>query len=1084
MVDPIWKCDACGRDNFEGQRGLTQHQRQNALCKSRLVLLNSNKGQSNTANAGLLFSVVNSTAGSKRTSEGVIIGRPNSNKEHGLVQSKPVLNNLLRQPGQNFCSVTNQPAEEQDYCEDSDSYQAPNEGEEYLDDMSVNVELPLERLDRQRALMEDFRKYTSNASFNFIPFSATEKAAIKCMHVLRGTKAPLSAYKGIMEWHLKETKAISEHEKLGNTQSYLSQDRIFKKLRERYNMSPKYFNMVKRRQLPSSKSTVNIICNHAGALVRSILTDPRIHTKDYLFFDKNNPFAPPPANLDYIGDINTGLAYTETYRRLITDPSKQLLMMTPLYIDGCVTGAFSNLSITQLKMTCGFLNQEARDREDFWRVLGTVPTVEKAKSRGRRMMLASRHTDGIMAHQDVLEEEGTRQEGHAVSKLEDYHFILDVIMESLREIQHDNMIMDINYNGKLYKDIEVFFFVPHIKVDNEEADKLCAKYGSRTKGVAQLCRQCKCPTEFTARAGAQYPLKTATEIKGLIEDGESETLRAMSQHNFPNAFHKIRFGLHNDTGIHGACPIDMLHTIFLGIFMRVRDGFFSQTGESSQTTADLDALAMEYGELLARKSERDLPKTKFTTGITGGKLMAKEYEGVLLFLIAVLLHSTKGRAMILLKFKDEKLVEDWVLLVETLLGWIMWLKSKRLKRTHVKAAQWKHRYLMHLIKKLVRRTKGMGMRVPKFHLLQHISNDLNNNGNAGSLCTGSNETGHKPTKKAALLTQKKPETFDLQTATRLLEAHLLDLAMEEMSGRPLWEYLSGYDKKPENSPEDCDPVTKGAVFDVNFDEDTQEDAMYINNKTIDHNEMFVETDFVDFVTLLKEKLARFDGGTVQVRTEHKRNNAVFRAHTKYRGSVWRDWVEIDWGEADGKLPAKIWGFVDLEWLPQDNGVSFGGNDELYPAVYAIVESSDYSTNQTEIDMSHIFVPITKEVKKMTNGIVTKLKFYLAEVEAFAAPLAVVADIGGPTNAYFIVRSRECWREDFEGWLDNPIYEDTFTLSDDETDDEDIDPGESMEAKRRKEEERADKEFDEAHNSWALDSGDEAIIEQADDVILE
>ena len=42
---------------------------------------------------------------------------------------------------------------------------------------------------------------------------------------------------------------------------------------------------------------------------------------------------------------------------------------------------------------------------------------------------------------------------------------------------------------------------------------------------------------------------------------------------------------------------------------------------------DFDALAKEYGVLLARQSERNLPKTAFSKGIMGGKITAKEFEG-------------------------------------------------------------------------------------------------------------------------------------------------------------------------------------------------------------------------------------------------------------------------------------------------------------------------------------------------------------------------------------------------------------------------------------------------------------------------
>jgi hypothetical protein len=53
-----------------------------------------------------------------------------------------------------------------------------------------------------------------------------------------------------------------------------------------------------------------------------LLTDPRIVAEDYLFFD-DDPFAPPPHDLDYIGDINTSKAYIGLFRKYITNPSKQ-----------------------------------------------------------------------------------------------------------------------------------------------------------------------------------------------------------------------------------------------------------------------------------------------------------------------------------------------------------------------------------------------------------------------------------------------------------------------------------------------------------------------------------------------------------------------------------------------------------------------------------------------------------------------------------------------------------------------------------------------------------------------------------------
>ena len=189
----------------------------------------------------------------------------------------------------------------------------------------------------------------------------------------------------------------------------------------------------------------------------------------------------------------------------------------------------------------------------------------------------------------------------------------------------DSFFMDFVYKGKLYPETEFLLYIAHCKVDNEEASKFCGQYSSKTQGIAQICRECHVPTALSGRCLVNYPPKLKEEIRTLVENNDENGLKKLSQHNFANAFWKCHFGQHNEAGIHGACMLDILHTLYLGIFLRVRDAFFAQVGPTSQTATELDALAKEYGVLLERQSERDLPKSKFSKGIMGGKLMAKEY---------------------------------------------------------------------------------------------------------------------------------------------------------------------------------------------------------------------------------------------------------------------------------------------------------------------------------------------------------------------------------------------------------------------------------------------------------------------------
>jgi hypothetical protein len=81
---------------------------------------------------------------------------------------------------------------------------------------------------------------------------------------------------------------------------------------------------------------------------------------------------------------------------------------------------------------------------------------------------------------------------------------------------------------------------------------------------------------------------------------------------------------------------------------------------------------------------------------------------------------------------------------------------------HVKAAKQKHRYIMYLIKKVGNCVKGMGLKLMIFHGNMHMYMEIIHFGIPMEFDTGTNKSGHKPTKKAALLTQKREDTFDQQ----------------------------------------------------------------------------------------------------------------------------------------------------------------------------------------------------------------------------------------------------------------------------------------------------------------------------------
>ena len=927
------------------------------------------------------------------------------------------------------------------------------------------------------AIRDAFRSYCDEHANDFLRLTKEDATSIKLMDVLK-RKAPLNTYPSVMEWHLKETGKLRDHETLGDAIGYHHRATLMKRLLPRYNL----LQMVPREKkvrLPSSRAVVSIPVRDAADCIVSLLTDPRFLESDYLFFG-DDPLAPPPEKVTYLSDLNTGDAYLKSYEKMIHH-DRQVLLPVPIYIDGAVTGQFTDLPVTAVKISLGIHSREARDRQYAWRELGFIPVVRKDPARGKKIFQESGHLES----QDVIVLEGEGDANPEASesdqdetpedgavKAQDFHTMLKTILQSFVELQRTGFVWDLVYKGKLYRDIEFVLFVPFVKCDTEEADVLCGKYTVRTKNVKHVCRYCHCPTSDADNPLAKYPLKTQPEIQKLVEKGKLARLQAMSQQYIENAWYDVRFHSANECGIHGATPSEKLHAIQLGIFKYLREIFFIHMGKSSQLAENINGLATMYGKLLTRQSERDLPNTNFAKGIQKGKLMARDFRGVLLIMAAVLA-SKKGRELLFQrkKFGKEEGLRDWTLLVELMLEWESYLGEKVMKRDHVVRLQRKHRFIMYIMKQVADRTAGMGLKIMKFHSIIHLINDMLLYGSPSEFDTGSNESHHKESKYAAKLTQRKESTFNLQTAQRLTEFMCIDLAMEELlHDRCVWEYFLHLEDKTvelevpdsdedvpdrhdanicdqgdydSDSDSDSDSVpeiqihtggTRIKIYEDSDDEGKASFQMLSRSKTQQERTVWVQ-EAVNWLNDLQNLVAEFiPEPHLPVLTEHKRGGSVFYGHPNFRSSgPWKDWALIDWGDGWGTLPSHIWCFISLQNMPTGNQrLSFGGIT-LQDGVYAMVEVSQYEEN--EALQSDLFIPLTVEVEGFDkDGEVSGRKFYLANTEAIVGPCCVVPNIGGEKNAYFQVKPRRDWSKLFIEWLKAPHEADIMVLSETEEDD--------------------------------------------------
>lgn len=954
-----------------------------------------------------------------------------------------------------------------------------------------------------------FKKYCANSKFNNVELPNEHVAGIKLLRLLVIKRAPLNLYDAIFEWHgesLDAHKYVSRQSLIKelNARYELEQMKPYMRQLE----LPFTKARIKAVHHDAKAQVISMLTDPR------IKNEDYLFWNDDPFSAPPDEFdTVDDVNSGYCYR-ETYKALIEP--NPMTDNGRRKVLMPILfYMDGAVTGQFANLPIEQLKLTLGILKASTRDEEWSWRCLGYVKNYLPEATRAADMIKESTHvdskgyeydTDTDADEEEEDDEEANREEpkinrkeadiDEVLRKLaadtfadneeevesgsdeedeqaedehqvpacnaQDLHHMLGSFLESYRDLEENGLDWDLNYKGKVHK-VHFVFYVSVIKGDTVEHDKHCGSYNSRGKGVKQLCRYCTCPNEETDEAYVDHMRKSQEMIEAMINAGDQEGLNNISQQYIRNCWYHIRFGCHRPgIGVHGACLVEILHWFHLGKYKYLRGAFFEQLGKTSKAATKFNDLAKMMGRLLKRQSNRDLPRTSFSKGIKQGKLMAHEMQGVMLVLLTCL-RTTAGREYLLNQtvgkskgnFGTETKIKDWIMLIETMMEWETWLsKTDGHSVYYIKRMRTKVRELMEMEKSIAQRQKGMKYRTFNFHVGKHVADDMLDHGSPKIANSQSDEMRHKTSKTAALQTQKIPDKFDYQVASRLHEQLCLDLGLSELEGHPIWEYFdASADCKEKKAPDHVDDMDEQSA-DSSSNSDGQADTDSQIEKEIDEccslfgthcqfvydranhwGTMKMDTRMkhwkkFNYPPDLQENLVELIEGLphpyrnrpLQLYTDHKRHDQIFRASPHRDGYSWYDWAIVDWGEEGGELPVHLRCFVDLRDLVF-NSQEEEDQSDIWPGIWAICEAANPSKNKKEQAMSDLFVPFTKEMGQGNyaggpqHG-ERKRKYYRLDCNALVAPTVMIPDIGNKNNAaYLQLLPKESWASLFEEWLD-------------------------------------------------------------------
>lgn len=1044
---PTYTCEFCNRSDFKSEGGLKQHHLHSSCYQAFLQQWQLDQDRPPDRKRALDDGIQEHQANDEDTCAVLSPPQPPRKSPQRLRQERPLfahdmdaitmrMSDMLGDEEQAAVDSSDEDDNDADILAGFDNEDAELEEESSSDLSSTNSDqtkasnpdLPI------TWIRDQFRDFVTSKQGNMAPLSADEVRAIRLLQVLRIKRAPLNAYDALLEWYLRDIGLLQNHEQLADSTHFIGRETMFKRLADRYNFGNKY-PFQRSIKLPSSGAIVNITLHDVGAVIQGLLTDPRHTDSDYSFFG-HDPMAPPPETQEYVRDLNTGQAFRETYFKLIDPDKNEQLLPVLIYMDGAAVTHFHNMEVTQVKISLGIFNRKARMKEHTWGIIGYIEQVHEQGGKGREFYRKSKHMDVEDADDsDERSEDVEEMEGVGEHKDQDLHAMLDAIFDGLVEIQERGFYWDLKYRNKIYKDIVYKTFIPFVKADTAEADKLCGKMGVRHGNVKQICRYCHIPFHRSDQHLKKYKAKTVTKIKNLVERGAIEKLRAISQTYLLNSFYKLRFSLGNDRGIHGYVPMDLLHHIHLGIFKYLRDIFFEDIGKTSQKAAQINGISKVFCKAFARQSDRSMPPTSFSKGIQQGKLMGKEYRGVLLIMLA-LLRTTGSRETLKStykkRFSEDHYLDDWILLVELLLQWEAYLNLEQMQVQHVTRLEKKHRYIMYCFRRIAQREGAVGLKLMKFHGILHLADDIIQNGVPSEFDNSPNESHHKTGKLAAKLTQMAPTTFNMQTANRMTEFQMLDLAIQEIEeDRVPWDYLDipeevapNVDVEGEDGAEMAETITTGETqIEVYRSEEDGSACFDILTRSKKKSSTTLNTFAIEFLLGLQDLLSEhLPSGKLPIYTMHKRNGQIFRGHPNFRGKgPWRDWVWVDWG-TQGLFASHIWCFVEITDLPDRGGQRFDyGGVRLQNGVYAVVESAYVDEKAESTNKSELMLPIRKETELDEEGYATKRTLYLANTDAFHRPCCVIPDYGGPGNRYWVVKSRGEWSDLFIEWLVKPHH---------------------------------------------------------------
>jgi hypothetical protein len=261
-------------------------------------------------------------------------------------------------------------------------------------------------------------------------FSTSQQCVTSLMYLLDEMECPDYGFKVIMDWARNCFEVGFDFNPKCKTRSGNLQW-MYDALHNAEQMLPHLELIELPDPLPNVKN-MNVICYDFVPQLLSILQNQTMMSGKNLVLDPNNPLAMYRPHDGRLGEALSGSVYRDMYRRLVSNPSRQLLCPLICYTDGTQVDSLSRFGVEPFLFTPAVLSHAARCKAEAWRPLGYVQQLKSNLQSDQRKLSSS-------------------------AKARNYHAQLQAMLKSLQRVQT-------GADSRL-QNVEIYLFGKCVQVD-------------------------------------------------------------------------------------------------------------------------------------------------------------------------------------------------------------------------------------------------------------------------------------------------------------------------------------------------------------------------------------------------------------------------------------------------------------------------------------------------------------------------------------------------------------------------------------------------------------------------------------------